>query len=484
MLEKIKKISDKVWELKQEEKKIKLEEKIEEVKKKWIEEIINEKEINFSDKINSWFNKIDFLELEQEEKAEVAKKVKMQAKPDRLYWIEIFLSGIIASLWLLQNSVAVIIGAMLIAPFLRPINGIAFWIARGEKKFFINSIKVLFISSLISIVMWFILMNVTWLYKETPEILSRTSPNIIDLFIAVFSAMVALLSLRYKRLWESVAWVAMAASLMPPLWVIWMELALWNYNLAWWAFMLFFINIVAIILVWIWAFWLYWFTPNDWWKQKKAFIRIFSVIFLISIVSIPLVKNLLYIKDKWFIETTLKKDLPIILDQKIHKFKIWEINIRELNNQSIKIDLTIKIEEWVKFYDNFKDYINKALSKKIWRKVEVNIELIIVAKIISKEEEKSKELLKKLNLEKIDLENKEKQEKLVSDIKKEFSEEINNKLKKELEEKLQKEFNILLEEKLLKLNNVKTLTWNIDKTSTWKIILNNKLTWTWNLEKK
>jgi uncharacterized membrane protein len=66
------------------------------------------------------------LELEQEDKAEVAQKVKIQAKADKLYWIEIFLSGIIASLGLLQNSVAVIIGAMLIAPFLRPINGIAF----------------------------------------------------------------------------------------------------------------------------------------------------------------------------------------------------------------------------------------------------------------------------------------------------------------------------------------------------------------------
>jgi uncharacterized membrane protein len=38
-------------------------------------------------------------------------------------------------------------------------------------------------------------MNITGLYKETPEILARTSPNIIDLFIAIFSAIVALLSL-------------------------------------------------------------------------------------------------------------------------------------------------------------------------------------------------------------------------------------------------------------------------------------------------
>jgi uncharacterized membrane protein len=43
-------------------------------------------------------------------------------------------------------------------------------------------------------------MNITGLYKETSEILARTSPNIIDLFIAIFSAVVALLSLGYKRL--------------------------------------------------------------------------------------------------------------------------------------------------------------------------------------------------------------------------------------------------------------------------------------------
>ena len=451
-------------------------------KKVWIEEKINKKTETFWDKVNNFFWKIDILELSQEEKWEVAQKVKKDANPDKLYRIEIFLSGIIASLGLLQNSVAVIIGAMLIAPFLRPINGIAFGIARWERKFFINSVKVLFISSIVSIFMWFIVMNFTWLYKETPEILARTSPNIIDLFIAIFSAVVALLSLWYKRLWESVAWVAMAASLMPPLWVIWMELALWNYALAWWALMLFITNIIAIILVWVGAFWLYWFTPNSWWKQKKSFIRIFSVVFLILLISVPLVRNLLFLKDKALIEREINKNLYIILHKKIDNFKISKVKIKELDSKNIKILTEIKITQWVKIYDDFKYYLEKELSEKIWREVEVEIEPIIVAKIISlEEEEKMLEKIKNKNLE--DLKNKQKEEEeksnrqvqYINSIKTDFEREINQKLeeeisiklKKEIEEKLKEDFNILLEKKILEIQkNEENLS---EETGSWKV---------------
>jgi uncharacterized membrane protein len=55
---------------------------------------------------------------------------------------------------------------------------------------------------------------------ETTEIMARSNPNVLDFFIAIFSAMVAVLSLRFTRLSESIAGVAMAASLMPPLAVV------------------------------------------------------------------------------------------------------------------------------------------------------------------------------------------------------------------------------------------------------------------------
>jgi uncharacterized membrane protein len=51
----------------------------------------------------------------------------------------------------------------------------------------------------------FISIKISGLEIETKEIVARTSPNIIDLFIAIFSAMVAVLSLRFEKLSESVA---------------------------------------------------------------------------------------------------------------------------------------------------------------------------------------------------------------------------------------------------------------------------------------
>jgi uncharacterized membrane protein len=68
---------------------------------------------------------------------------------------------------------------------------------------------------------------------ETEEVLARTNPNILDFFIASASAVIAFLSLVYKeKLSGSIAGVAMAASLLPPLSVIGIELAYHHLFLA------------------------------------------------------------------------------------------------------------------------------------------------------------------------------------------------------------------------------------------------------------
>jgi hypothetical protein len=71
---------------------------------------ISQKEkITMEDRVSNFFDSIEFLELENEEKESVATQIKKQIQSDKLYWIEIFLSSVIATLGLLQNSVAVVI---------------------------------------------------------------------------------------------------------------------------------------------------------------------------------------------------------------------------------------------------------------------------------------------------------------------------------------------------------------------------------------
>ncbi len=348
-----------------------------------IEDIINKKSSDWTDKITIFFKKIEFLDLEPEKKAEVATKVKFNSTPDKLFRIEIFLSWVIASLWLLQNSVAVVIWAMLIAPFLRPMNGIWYAIARWEKSFFWIPVKVLVLSILMSIFTGYIVTKIIWLDLETTEILARTSPNIIDLFIAIFSAMVAVLSLWFSRLSESIAWVAMAAALMPPLAVAGIELAFWNYSLAWWAMMLFLANLISIVLVATIFFWLYWFTPHNDTKQKSVVKRFLFLITVIIIISIPLIHSLILIKQKVNISKESNLYLSTILKQKTSDFTIDKLEVKSFNDQKIVLYAVIKIPEWLNFYNTFKKQLDFELSKKFWRKVELEVELIRVANIVS-----------------------------------------------------------------------------------------------------
>ena len=421
-----------------------------------INEKINKQMKSKSDKVKNLFNKIDFLEMSPEHKWKVAIKVKADATWDKLYWIEIFLSGMIAALWLLINSVAVIIWAMLIAPLLRPMNGISFAIAMWERKFFWKSIKVMFFSVLLSILTWFLAIKVSWLDIETSEILARTSPNIIDLFIAIFSAMVAVLSLRFERLWESVAWVAMAAALMPPLAVVWIELSLQNYELSFGALTLFFANLISIILIWILFFWMYGFSPNTWEKQKSVFWRMFFVIFTIILISIPLINSLYKIKEKINIKNNTTNYLTQILKQKTTNYKIKNLEITKLNSKKINISASISIPENLEFYDTFKNKLTDELSKKFNKDIELNIELIRTANFISEKDkkiDKQKELFdnleNKLN-QKLEEKNKTDREYL----KKEIIDEIKNIFKSQ---------NL----KVVKISEIKqenTNSWSIEKS--------------------
>lgn len=348
-----------------------------------IEEIINKKSETVSDKINNIFNRIEFLELSGEHKKTLAEKIKKDAHADKIYWIAIFLSSIIAALWLLQNSVAVVIGAMLIAPLLSPINGISFAVARWEKHFFWKTIKILFGSMAIAIAMGYISVQVTWLNTHTAEIIARAAPNIIDLCIAIFSAIVAVLSLWFYRLSESVGGVAMSVALLPPLAVVWIELALGNYHLVFSSFMLFLANFVAIILVGTIMFWLYGFTPHTWEKQTASVKTLAFIVVVMGLISIPLFSSLFTINQRSMIEDKSHNYLQVLLSKESSNISIDSIGIAYLTSDTVELDIVIKIPEGINFYDTFKKQIENELSQELWKTTNLDIQLIRVASIIS-----------------------------------------------------------------------------------------------------
>ncbi len=340
------------------------------------------------EKLKSFFSKFSFLELDSDWKQNVAKTVKFNALADKLYWIEIFLSSGIAAFGLLQNSVAVVIGAMLIAPLLRPLNWLAFAIATGEDAFFRKVLKVLVLSVIFSIFMGWLAAALISIKIETPEILARVNPTLIDLFVAIFSAVVAVLSLRFSRLSESIAGVAIAAALMPPLAVVGIELYLTHFDKALGAFMLFLTNLVAIILVGTVVFWLMGFYPHRISEHKVVFKRVVFFVLVFILISIPLFHSLILIKQKIQIRQQLKDIVVSVLQDKVPSFKIEDLHVKNIEDGRLDFYLSLKIPENVNFYKEVKDDLENSLKLYFNKDVSLDIDLIRTANIVSKPEKK------------------------------------------------------------------------------------------------
>lgn len=163
------------------------------------------------------------LSVDTERKIELYLQLSRSATLlDLVYWLQILFSSGIATLGLVLNSPAVIIGAMLISPLMNPILASGLALATGDLILGTRSILSLFLSSVVSIGFAFLLVALLPFKEQTTEILSRTSPNTLDLGIALFSGAIgSIVTCReIKGAVTSIPGVAIAVALMPPLCVI------------------------------------------------------------------------------------------------------------------------------------------------------------------------------------------------------------------------------------------------------------------------
>ena len=163
------------------------------------------------------------------------------------YTVMIVLSAALATLGLLTNSAAVIIGAMLVAPLMSPLSSFSSGMATGilhlTRRASVTLVIGVALSLLISAVMGALLPIDT----PTDEMLARGSPNLLDAAIALVSGWVAAYATARKGIPAALAGVAIAAALMPPLCTIGLGLALLDISLAMGASLLFLANIAFII---------------------------------------------------------------------------------------------------------------------------------------------------------------------------------------------------------------------------------------------
>ena len=163
------------------------------------------------------------LDVDVPRKIEIYTQLSTSASlSDLVYWLQLFASAGIATLGLVMNSTAVIIGAMLISPLMAPILSAGLALATGDLTLGIRSVANLFLSTLLGVGVAIILVALLPFKDLTPEILARTTPSTLDLVIALFSGAIGAIAIcrDVKGVATSIPGVAIAVALMPPLCVI------------------------------------------------------------------------------------------------------------------------------------------------------------------------------------------------------------------------------------------------------------------------
>ena len=163
-------------------------------------------------------------------------------------WILIF-AVFIASIGLNVSSTAVVIGAMLISPLMGPILGIGLSLAIYDIETLKRSGVNLGVMVGLSVFTAFLYFWASPLTEETPELVARTSPTILDVLIAIFGGLALIVARSKKGTMASVIFgVAIATALMPPLCTVGYGLAIGDSKFYLGGLYLFTINTIFIAL--------------------------------------------------------------------------------------------------------------------------------------------------------------------------------------------------------------------------------------------
>ena len=229
-----------------------------------------------------------------------------------------FMLGIaaaIATFGLIVNSAPTIIGAMIIAPLMSPILSLSFGLVILDWRLIVRSIITVAAGAALVVAIAFTMSMAFGLTLTGSEIISRTSPTLFDLGVALPAGAAAAFSQTRRSIASSIAGVAIAVALVPPLAVSGIGLAIGpeatlesgmslaefaSYgggvvDIATGAFVLFLTNLVGIIVV---AMLIFIFQRYGEWK--KALLALTAVAIAAVFLVRPLNEALyrLYVKDK------------------------------------------------------------------------------------------------------------------------------------------------------------------------------------------
>lgn len=223
---------------------------------------------------------------------------------DLNYVVLILGSCVIATLGLLSNSAAVIIGAMLIAPLMFPIRGVAFGALEGNVVLFRLGLIAIVVGTLLAIALAWFLGSLVGLPEFGSEVVARSKPTLLDLGIAVAAGGISGFAKVQPKVSATLAGTAIAVALMPPICVIGLGLSQADWSLSLGATLLYLTNLLGITLSCMLTFLMAGYTPLDRARKALGWALAFT-----GILLIPLGVSFVELTRQAQLEASLKRAL-------------------------------------------------------------------------------------------------------------------------------------------------------------------------------
>lgn len=240
-------------------------------------------------------------------------------------------STMIATFGLFQNSPAVIIGAMIIAPLMRPLVCMSLATITADTRQIFKALLTLIVGTLVGMAISTCMALFLRALELTPEIIGRTHPTLLDLGVALAAGAVGAYCQTNAKLSDTLAGVAIAVALVPPLSVVGIGLAFGSPEVSSGAALLYATNLVGITIAGALVFLVKGFSPL---QLARRGLSISAG--CIALLVVPLAFSM----RELILENQISSKIRTVLKEKTVTFR--EAQLREVKVLRFKAPMSVQ----------------------------------------------------------------------------------------------------------------------------------------------
>lgn len=321
--------------------------------------------------------------IDKERRAEVQVKLREASHPGFDFFLLVVLSCTIATMGLLTDSPAIIIGAMLVAPLMSPIIGLGLASITGDGRLLRDALVGLIQGAALAV---FVSTLGAWMNSNLPfillqeipaEVIARTHPSPIDLTVALAGGLAAAYALAQPHLSSALPGVAIATALMPPLCTIGIGLALGRLDIAGGAVLLFLTNTVTIAFAATLVFFSLGFAP----RPNKTSNRLPRSLLISAILTFGLLVPLTYVSVDFVRQASESRRIESVVREEVANTVNAElVDLRVLSSgETLVMRITLRTARPMLHQESVD--LQEAIAGRLQRPVDLVINDVIATRL-------------------------------------------------------------------------------------------------------